>query len=58
VFSINDRIRGHKYNWLEHVERMEEGMHQQTAWLGPKEEGILPDHIEGGIHRSRKRTAA
>jgi hypothetical protein len=25
VFSINDRIRRYRQDWLEHVERMEEG---------------------------------
>jgi hypothetical protein len=37
VFSINDRIRRYRQDWLEHVERMEEGrVPKQTLWYRPK----------------------
>jgi hypothetical protein len=37
VFSINDRIRRYRQDWLEHVERMEEGrVLKQALWYRPK----------------------
>jgi hypothetical protein len=58
VFSISDRIRRYRQDWLEHVERMEEGSRSWLFGTGPKEEEILVDHTEGGIHRSRNRPVA
>jgi hypothetical protein len=37
VFLINDRIRRYRQDWLEHVERMEEGrVPKQALWYRPK----------------------
>jgi hypothetical protein len=37
VFSINDRIRRYRQDWLEHVEMMEEGRGlKQALWYRPK----------------------
>jgi hypothetical protein len=37
VFSINDRIRRYRQDWLEHVERMKEGrVPKQALWCRPK----------------------
>jgi hypothetical protein len=37
VFSVNDRIRRYRQDWLEHVERMEEGrVLKQALWYRPK----------------------
>jgi hypothetical protein len=37
VFSTNDRIRGYRQDWLETVERLEEGrVPEQVLWNGPK----------------------
>jgi hypothetical protein len=50
-------MKGRIRKWrLEHVEMMVEGRVPKQAWLlalGAKEEGILRDHAEGGINRSR-----
>jgi hypothetical protein len=36
VFSINDIIRRHRQDWLEHVERTEEGrVPKQALWYRP-----------------------
>jgi hypothetical protein len=36
VFSINDRIRRYRQDWLEHVERMEEGQVLKQGLWYPK----------------------
>jgi hypothetical protein len=37
VFSVNDRIRRYRQDWLEHAERMEEGrVPKQALWYRPK----------------------
>jgi hypothetical protein len=37
VFSINDRTRRYRQDWLEHVERMEEErVPKQAVWYRPK----------------------
>jgi hypothetical protein len=37
VFSVNDRIRRYRQDWLEHVESMAEGrVPKQALWYGPK----------------------
>jgi hypothetical protein len=33
VFSVNDRIRRYRQDWLEHVERMEGGTSAETGSL-------------------------
>jgi hypothetical protein len=40
VFSINDRIRKDRQDWLEHAERMDEGrVPKQALWYRPKRRG-------------------
>jgi hypothetical protein len=37
LFSVNDRIRRYRQDWLEHVERMDEGrVLKQALWYRPK----------------------
>jgi hypothetical protein len=37
VFSINDRIRRYKQDWLEYVDRIEGRVLKQALWYRPKE---------------------
>jgi hypothetical protein len=50
VFSINDRIRIHRHNWFEHVDRTKKDECRSRLFsTSPKEQEILVDHAEGGV---------
>jgi hypothetical protein len=51
VFSFNDRIRRYRQDWLNTWKGWKKDECRSRLFgTGPKEEEILVDHAEGGIH--------